>query len=561
MRCGVNNPISQMNKPSHIIKRLLQLLLVVFSLTGWLPAHADNSDNSLLSGAESGDVVEELPFEFMNRYIFTMRSESMGFNPKERQITIRNRIKTAMEIGGEDTITIRHTPEGGRFVELNGMAVFQIRPADLDPLLDDSIDSAVKAASENLKKAVAEARQQSKPKVLLEGIGYSLVASILFYLAYRLIYWGEQRLINRLQIWLSRYKARLVVALQPQLVINGMMSLVHIAKWVLVLVVVYEWASFVLRQFPYSRPWGERLQGYLIETVEGILSSIVDALPGLLVVFLIVMLTRFASEMLRAFFARIESGKVSVSWMAEDTARPTRKLAQAMLWLFALAMAYPYLPGSNTEAFKGLSVLIGIMVSIGGSGVVGQAASGLIMIYSHVLREGEYVKIDDIEGLVSNVGIFSTKVRTSNGEEVNIPNSLIGSSKTINSSRLAEGNGLVVHTTVTIGYNTPWRQVHAMLLRAAEKTNGLRTEPQPFISQTALSDFYVEYRLSAQIERADMRRITLTALHANIQDEFNEFGVQIMSPHYVGDPAEKVWSPKQQWFEAPADMKDDSRPS
>jgi small-conductance mechanosensitive channel len=550
-----------MNKPSHIIKRLLQLLLVVFSLTGWLPAHADNSDNSLLSGAESGDVVEELPFEFMNRYIFTMRSDSMGFNPKERQITIRNRIKTAMEIGGEDTITIRHTPEGGRFVELNGMAVFQIRPADLDPLLDDSIDSAVKAASENLKKAVAEARQQSKPKVLLEGIGYSLVASILFYLAYRLIYWGEQRLINRLQIWLSRYKARLVVALQPQLVINGMMSLVHIAKWVLVLVVVYEWASFVLRQFPYSRPWGERLQGYLIETVEGILSSIVDALPGLLVVFLIVMLTRFASEMLRAFFARIESGKVSVSWMAEDTARPTRKLAQAMLWLFALAMAYPYLPGSNTEAFKGLSVLIGIMVSIGGSGVVGQAASGLIMIYSHVLREGEYVKIDDIEGLVSNVGIFSTKVRTSNGEEVNIPNSLIGSSKTINSSRLAEGNGLVVHTTVTIGYNTPWRQVHAMLLRAAEKTNGLRTEPKPFISQTALSDFYVEYRLSAQIERADMRRITLTALHANIQDEFNEFGVQIMSPHYVGDPAEKVWSPKQQWFEAPADMKDDSRPS
>jgi small-conductance mechanosensitive channel len=201
------------------------------------------------------------------------------------------------------------------------------------------------------------------------------------------------------------------------------------------------------------------------------------------------------------------------------------------------------------------------MVSIGGSGVVGQAASGLIMIYSHVLREGEYVKIDDIEGLVTNVGIFSTKVRTSNGEEVNVPNSLIGSSKTINSSRLAEGKGLVVHTTLTIGYNTPWRQVHAMLLRAAEKTSGLRVEPKPFISQTALSDFYVEYRLTAPVERADLRRMTLTALHANIQDEFNEFGVQIMSPHYVGDPAEKVWSPKQQWFEAPADVKDDSRPS
>lgn len=213
-------------------------------------------------------------------------------------------------------------------------------------------------------------------------------------------------------------------------------------------------------------------------------------------------------------------------------------------------MAYPYFPGSNTEAFKGLSVLVGIMLSIGGSGVVGQAASGLIMIYSRVLREGEYVKIGEIEGLVTTIGIFSTKIRTSIGEEVN---ALIGSSITVNSSRLAEGNGLVVHTTVTIGYNTSWRQVHAMLMRAAESTPGLRSAPKPFVSQSALSDFYVEYRLCAQVDRPEIRRITLTALHANIQDVFNEFGVQIMSPHYENDPLEKVWVPKEQWFEAPAE--------
>jgi small-conductance mechanosensitive channel len=238
--------------------------------------------------------------------------------------------------------------------------------------------------------------------------------------------------------------------------------------------------------------------------------------------------------------------------MAADTAKSTRKLTQTLLWLFAFAMAYPYFPGSNTEAFRGLSVLVGIMLSIGGSGVVGQAASGLIMVYSHVLREGEYVKIGEVEGVVTLVGIFSTKIRTANGEEVNMPNSLIGSSTTVNSSRLTESKGLVVHTTVTIGYNTPWRQIHAMLLQAAERTSGLHSEPKPFISQTALSDFYVEYRLCVQVDRPEIRRITLTALHANIQDVFNEFGVQIMSPHYVNDPMEKVWVPKEQWFEAPA---------
>jgi small-conductance mechanosensitive channel len=164
-----------------------------------------------------------------------------------------------------------------------------------------------------------------------------------------------------------------------------------------------------------------------------------------------------------------------------------------------------------------------------------------------------------IEGLVTTVGIFSTKVRTSSGEEVNVPNSLIGSSTTVNSSRLAEGQGLVVHTTVTIGYNTPWRQVHAMLMRAAECTSGLRSEPRPFVSQTALSDFYVEYRLCAQVDRPEIRRITLTTLHANIQDVFNEFGVQIMSPHYENDPLEKVWVPKEQWFEEPAEESVDGK--
>jgi small-conductance mechanosensitive channel len=215
-------------------------------------------------------------------------------------------------------------------------------------------------------------------------------------------------------------------------------------------------------------------------------------------------------------------------------------------------MAYPYFPGSDTDAFKGLSVLAGLMISIGGSGVVGQAASGLIMIYSRVLREDEYVKINNIEGIVTRVSIFSTKIKTATGEEVNVPNALIGNATTINASRLSEDKGAVVHTTVTIGYNTPWRQVHAMLLQAAGQTQGIRVAPKPFVSQTALSDFYVEYRLCVQIDRPEIRQVTLTALHANIQDVFNEFGVQIMSPHYVYDPEAKVWVPKEQWFEAPA---------
>ncbi|MEI6270609.1 MAG: mechanosensitive ion channel domain-containing protein [Methylococcaceae bacterium] len=536
----------------RVIRYLLLLIVTTWALP-ILAQEAQAADLSALIAPSKQDATEASPVEFMNRSIFTIRSEFMGYTQEERAISVRDRIKSAMEKGGDDHVSIRPTPEGGRFIELNGLAVFQIRPGDLDPLTGESVDETAKNAAENLRIAVGEAREQGNSHILLKGSGLFVLASVFFYGVCRFIYWLESRIIKRLQSWMQVWEGKLTVAVRPQQALNVLVFVARFAKWALVIMAGYEWATFSLRQFPYTRPWGETLHSYLIDTITGILSAIVDALPGLLVVFLIVLLTRLTSQLLKAFFARIESGEVTVPWMAEETARPTRKLTQALLWLFAFAMAYPYFPGSNTEAFKGLSVLVGIMLSIGGAGVVGQAASGLIMIYSRVLREGEYVKIGEIEGLVTLVGIFSTKIRTANGEEINVPNSLIGNSTTVNSSRLAEGKGLVLHTVVTIGYNTPWRQVHAMLMRAAGSTPGLRTEPKPFVIQSALSDFYVEYRLCMQIERPEIRRITLTALHANIQDVFNEFGVQIMSPHYENDPLEKVWVPKEQWFEAPAE--------
>jgi small-conductance mechanosensitive channel len=542
--------VSKKTRPTF----LLPLLLLIGATTA-IPVHAGEAQAAnltLLATQSNEEATVAMPIDYMNRHIFTIRSGMMGYSQEERAMAIKYRIEVAMGKTGDDHISFRPTPEGGRFVELNGLAVFQIRPSDLDPLIGESIDEAANNAAENLKIAVREARERSNSQIIIKGLGLTVFASVLFYLTCRFIYWGERATISRLQAWLQVWDEKLAVAIHPQQVSNALLFQVNFIKWMLVITAGYEWATFSLSQFPYSRPWGEKLHSYLIDTLEGILSAIVGALPGLLVVFLIMLLTRFSSKILKAFFARIESGEVTVTWMAAETSKPTRKITQALLWLFAFAMAYPYLPGSNTEAFKGLSVLVGIMLSIGGAGVVGQAASGLIMVYSHVLREGEYVKIGKIEGLVTAVGIFSTKIRTSTGEEVNVPNALIGNSTTVNSSRLAEGEGLVVHTTVTIGYNTPWRQVHAMLLRAAENTSGLRSVPQPFVAQSALSDFYVEYRLCAQVDRPEIRRITLTTLHANIQDVFNEFGVQIMSPHYENDPLEKVWVPKEQWFEAPA---------
>ncbi|PTT78019.1 mechanosensitive ion channel protein MscS, partial [Pelomonas sp. HMWF004] len=209
------------------------------------------------------------------------------------------------------------------------------------------------------------------------------------------------------------------------------------------------------------------------------------------------------------------------------------------------------LPGASSEAFKGVTVLAGLMVSLGASGVVGQLMAGLSLMYSRALRVGEYVRVGDVEGTVTGLGMFSTRLQTGMGEEVSLPNAVVFGQPIRNFSRLVPDDGqYIVHTAVTIGYSTPWRQVHALLLEAARRTPGLLAQPAPYVVQTALSDFYVEYRLCAQGSRTAPRRRAeaVSQLHGHIQDVFNENDVQIMSPHYRADPAPAQVVPPGPWF-------------
>jgi small-conductance mechanosensitive channel len=231
-------------------------------------------------------------------------------------------------------------------------------------------------------------------------------------------------------------------------------------------------------------------------------------------------------------------------------ASPTRQIVNVLLWLFGILLAYPYLPGSGSDAFKGLSVFVGLIVSLGSSGVVNQAMSGFVLMYSRVLKRGDWVRIGNTEGIVTNLGLLSTKVKTRWTEEVSIPNSVVLADTTKNFSRYADG--LMVATRVSIGYTAPWRQVHAMLEAAAARTEGLRKDPPAFVRQLELGDFNVVYELNAAVESPAVRIATLTRLHTHIQDEFNRHGVQILSPHYVGQPSQPAIVPPDQWHASPA---------
>ena len=310
--------------------------------------------------------------------------------------------------------------------------------------------------------------------------------------------------------------------------------------WTVGLLLAQLWPTFALRQFARTRPWGELSTTWPVELAGGFVSAIAGTLPGLAVAVLIFVLARMVTRASAHFLERVARGETHLGWLDSDTAMPTRRLVNLVIWLFALAMAYPYLPGADSDALKGVTVLAGLMLSLGASGVVGQAMSGFSWMYPRSLQVGEYVEIGDTEGTVVELGLFATRIHTGMGEEVTLPNTVIFSQPVRNFSRLVRGGRFVLHTAVTIGYATPWQQVHAMLLEAACRTTGVAQEPPPSVMQTALSDFYGEYRLCAQsTQAAAQRRVeSMSELHANVLDVFNENGVQIMSPHYRSDPGE-----------------------
>ncbi len=492
-----------------------------------------------------------------NRPVVSFRSSVLGVAPQDRAASAHNRILGLLERGGEGRITVDKS-DVGNVLKIDGGLAFIISESDVEPLSGETLDTVTDAAESALATAIAETREARDGRLMVAAAVWSGGATVV-YLLLLVVLRFVGRLVTRRMLRLADSAAEKVriggtEVLSRRRAIGFVRQLMRFGFWVLVLLLTYEWIGFVLGRFPFTRPWGEHLNEFLVTTTVDLLTAMARAVPELMIAAVIFVIARAASGMLGRFFDGVQSRRIDVGWLDADSARPTRRLATIGIWIFALAMAYPYIPGSGTEAFKGLSVLLGLMVSIGASGIVGQAASGLILMYTKTYRPGEYVRLGEHEGTIVEMGIFTTRVRTGLGEELTVPNSFALGVVSKNYSRVVKGTGFVLDTTVTIGYDAPWRQVHAMLIEAAGRTPGVLSAPAPHVFQTALSDFYAEYRLVCQAVSSEPRprAEVLSLLHANVQDVFNENGVQIMSPHYLGDPADPKVVPKAHWHRAPA---------
>jgi small-conductance mechanosensitive channel len=491
---------------------------------------------------------------FQNRPITVFRATILSRPPADRAATAAGLLESLVDRSSIGPVSTR-AADGAIFVAVGGRDVFGLVPLDVDALAGETLEGKASDAAARLQQALDEAVELRTPRRMIVSVastvGVTLLLALLLWAMVKVHRALLARVLGSLEGRLERLSGTEQLAKLSRT--SDMVKLAVRALFgVVALFLLYAWLTFSLRRFPHTRPWGESLRSFLLDRLATLGGAIVAAIPDLFTALVILLIVRIIVRAFNAVFAAAEAGRLTLPYVYPETAQPTRRLVIAMLWLLGLVLAYPYLPGSGSEAFKGVSVFVGLVISLGSSGIVNQMMSGLTITYSRALRAGDFARIGDVEGTVTHLGALSTKVKTPRGEEVTIPNAVVMSNVTVNYSRFADTEGVYVPTSVTIGYDTPWRQVHALLLLAAERTEGIRKSPKPVVRQTALQDFYVQYTLLVALERPQTRISTLGTLHANIQDAFNEYGVQIMSPNYEADPEGRKVVPPEQWFAAPA---------
>ncbi len=384
----------------------------------------------------------------------------------------------------------------------------------------------------SIKKYKVEHSWQTMMKDLLLAALVLAVLIIIIFSVTKLFKWIKTKIEKQKGDKIKGVKIRNYEFLDTDRQVTVLFSLLNILKWFIILILVYMSLTVLFGIFPWTVGLGRQLFSYFLDPIKNILISIWDYLPNLFTIIVLFIFFRYLLRILRYFKNEIARGSLKIPGFYVDWANPTYQIVRILVLAFMVIVIFPYLPGSNSQVFKGVSVFLGVLFTFGSAGALGNIVAGLVLTYMRAYRIGDRVKIGDAFGDVIEKSLLVTKIKTIKNEIVSIPNSTVMNSHTTNFSAEAIEFGLILHTSVTIGYDTPWRQIHDLLIKAALATDLIDSDPAPFVFQERLDDFYVSYQINAYTRIANKQHVTYSLLHQNIQDVFNEAGVEIMSSHY-----------------------------
>ena len=391
------------------------------------------------------------------------------------------------------------------------------------------------------RKIVVQKLKELKEEHSLWQLGKRFLYFVLVLAGQYLLFWLTGWLFRKLKVRIQKLKdTRLkpisiqnYELLDTQRQVNLLIFLSNLLRYVIMLLQLLITIPLLFAIFPQTKGLAYQIFSYIWNPIKNILVGIVDYIPNLFAILIICFAVKYLVRLVHYLSREVEAGRLKFGGFYPDWAMPTYHIIRFLLYAFMIAMIYPYLPGAKSGVFQGISVFIGLIVSLGSSTVIGNVIAGLVITYMRPFKLGDRIQLNDTTGNVIEKTPLVTRIKTPKNEVVTIPNSFIMSSHTVNYSASAREYGLIIHSEVTIGYDVPWRQVHQLLIEAALNTPGVIDDPRPFVLETSLSDWYPVYQINAYIREADKLAQIYSDLHQNIQDRFNEAGIEIMSPHYM----------------------------
>lgn len=467
-------------------------------------------------------------------YLFTKRG---GYTPQQRAQMTGAAIE---EIGKRfnlrpDSVSIDHSDIVSDLMYGNKVL---LSLTDQDALWEGvSRDSLAKERQVNVITKLHEMKAEHSIWRMAKRILYFLLVIVGQYLLFRLTNW----LFRKLKVRILRLKDTKIkpVSIQgyelldAQKQANLLVFLAGIGRYILMGIQLVITVPLIFIIFPQTEGLAYRLLGYIWNPIRNIFVDIIDYIPNLFTIVVIWYAVKYLVRMVLYLAREIEAGRLKFNGFYPDWAMPTFHIVRFLLYAFMIAMIYPYLPGSKSGVFQGISVFVGLIVSLGSSTVIGNIIAGLVITYMRPFKMGDRIKLNDTTGDIIEKTPLVTRIRTPKNEVVTVPNSFIMSSHTVNYSTSAREYGLIIHSEVSIGYDVPWRQVNQILIDAALNTPGVVDDPRPFVLETSLSDWYPVYQINAYIKEAHKMSQIYSDLHQTIQDKFNEAGIEIMSPHYM----------------------------
>jgi small-conductance mechanosensitive channel len=478
----------------------------------------------------------QVPVTVGERTLFTVRSRLFSFSPEERARAISERLDRIYRDSSIPIESIQvQEEEGSVEITAGDVIIMTVTEQDAQAAGRPRLALAQEYA-QMIRDTVAQLRAEFDWRVVALGLVWaSLTTAVFFSLIFGL---GRllSLLVRKLHSWrgtrirsIRIQKLELMPAHRLTSALIGILKLAHVFA---LLTLTYFYISIVFNFFPWTRGYARVLIEYVLGPVRFVASAMAAYLPNLFFIAVILIVTYYVMKLVKFFFREVGRGTLELPGFYPDWAMPTYKISRILIIAFAAVVMFPYLPGSQSPAFQGISIFLGLLFSLGSTSAIANMVAGTVLTYTRAFHAGDRVKIGEAQGDVIERTLLVTRIRTIKNEDISIPNALVLNSQVTNFSSSAKEYGLILHTTVTIGYDAPWRHVHQLLVSAAEATGGILKDPKPFVLQTSLDDFYVSYQLNAYTDQPAVMVRTYSELHQNIQDGFNEAGVEIMSPHY-----------------------------